>query len=105
MRIVPTLTKSPLALWCKATTTGMIVRFVVLILTGCVALIATTLRAVPHNFDLPAQAVSSALLMLAKQAECEVLFSYDELEDLVSQPVSGRYETPVALELLLRNTG
>jgi len=83
----------------------MIVRFVVLILTGCVALIATTLRAVPHNFDLPAQAVSSALLMLAKQAECEVLFSYDELEDLVSQPVSGRYETPVALELLLRNTG
>jgi len=43
--------------------------------------------------------------MFAKQAECEVLFSYDELEDLVSQPVSGRYETPVALELLLRNTG
>jgi iron complex outermembrane recepter protein len=70
----------------------------------CVALFATGLKAVPHDFDIPAQPASRALLILAKQAECEVLFSYDELEGANSEPVIGRYETPVALELLLRKT-
>lgn len=62
-------------------------------------------HAKPVSFNIPAQPLSDALLLLSEQSKCEILFSFDELSQLHSSAVSGRYETSVALELLLRHTG
>lgn len=61
--------------------------------------------AVPVDFDLPAQPVSSALLAFSSQAKMEVLFSFDELQQVQSTAVSGSYEPTEAIARLLSGTG
>lgn len=67
--------------------------------------IATGARAEAVEFDVPAQAADRALLAFSKQAKVDVLFSFDDLRQVQSQPVIGRYEPVDALTLLLRDTG
>jgi iron complex outermembrane recepter protein len=62
-------------------------------------------RAEPAEFNLPAQSADRALLAFSKQAKVDVLFSFDDLRQVRSNPVTGRYEPQQALELLLRDTG
>ena len=57
------------------------------------------------RFDIPAQPGDVALLAFSKQAGVDVLFSFDELHRVQSNPVEGLYETEEALSHLLLNTG
>src|SRR5205085_413188 len=47
----------------------------------------------------------AALLALLRQANIEVLFSYDELHEKISDAVVGRFEPEAALARLLKGTG
>lgn len=62
-------------------------------------------RAEPVQFELPAQRADIALLAFSKQANIEVLFASDDLRQVRSTPVSGRYEPEDALTRLLKGTG
>ena len=62
-------------------------------------------RAESREFSLPAQSAANALLAFSRQSGLEVLFSYDELSQVTSTAVIGRYEPEVALGRLLHNTG
>jgi hypothetical protein len=69
---------------------------------------ATTVVARPENefeFDVPAQPASSALLEFARQANVEVIFSFDSLSRVRSNALQGRYRPNEALVVLLKNTG
>ena len=70
-----------------------------------VCLFALPLRAEPIDFDLPAQSADRALLAFAKQANVDVLFSFDALRAVQSNAVIGRLEIVDAIERLLRGTG
>jgi iron complex outermembrane receptor protein len=70
---------------------------------GCGLLPAIAL-AEPVVFDVPAQPVADALLAFSQQAKIEVLFSFDELRQVQSTAVVGRYEPEDALSRLLRGT-
>ncbi|OHE86737.1 MAG: hypothetical protein A3G75_12045, partial [Verrucomicrobia bacterium RIFCSPLOWO2_12_FULL_64_8] len=59
----------------------------------------------PLDFDLPPQPAADALLAFSHQAKIEVLFSFDELRQVKSAGVTGRYEPENALVHLLRDTG
>ena len=61
-------------------------------------------RAEPVAFDIPAGKLANALLEFSKQARVEMLFAYDELAEVPSSGVFGRYEPTDALALLLRYT-
>ena len=67
--------------------------------------LAPSSRAEPVDFNVPARSVADALLLFSQQAGVEVLFSYDEVRQDVSQPVVGRFEVEDALAVLLRGTG
>ncbi|MBS0664419.1 MAG: carboxypeptidase regulatory-like domain-containing protein [Verrucomicrobia bacterium] len=69
------------------------------------ALAPALLRGEPRDFTLPAQAAGEALLDFSKQAGVEVLFSFDELMQVRSTAVIGRYEPESALARLLLDTG
>ncbi len=77
-------------------------RFAAALLFGCCVL---SLRATPVDFDLPAQRAADALLAFSAQARIEVLFSFDDLRQVQSTAVHGRFEAEEALTRLLRDTG
>lgn len=62
-------------------------------------------RAVPTEFNIPAQPAADALLAFSKQAKIEVLFSFDDLSRVRSNAVAGRYEPTEAIVALLRGSG
>ncbi len=62
------------------------------------------LLAEPVEFNLPAQPLADALLAFSRQAKVEVLSSFDELRQVQSTEVVGRYEPEDALSRLLRGT-
>ncbi len=74
-----------------------------LLAIGC--LIPATVSAEPVEFNLPAQFADRALLAFCKQANVELLFSYDALHGATSSPVIGRFEPEDALNRLLKGTG
>jgi iron complex outermembrane recepter protein len=67
--------------------------------------LAAPLHAKPVDLNVPAQSADRALLAFSKQANIEVLFSYDELRKVQAQEVIGRFEPEDAIARLLRNTG
>ncbi len=69
------------------------------------ALFTAAARTEPVDFNLPAQSADRALLAFSKQGKVDVLFSFDDLRQVQSQPVIGRFEPANALTLLLRDTG
>jgi hypothetical protein len=64
-----------------------------------------SLLAHPIDFDLPAQPAVRSLVAFSRQAEVDVLFSYEALKLVETRAVRGRYEPPQALALLLTGTG
>jgi iron complex outermembrane recepter protein len=58
-----------------------------------------------YDINIPAQRADIALKSLARQAESQLLFSYDGARAVQSNPVSGRYTLSEALEQMLRGTG
>jgi outer membrane receptor protein involved in Fe transport len=65
----------------------------------------SALLAEPADFDIPAQPADTALLALARQANVEVLFSFDELHRVRSQAFEGRGEPQDAFDRILEGTG
>ena len=63
------------------------------------------MQAKPVNFVLPAQPAAKALIAFSKQAGVDVLFSFDDLNQVQAAAVAGSYEPAEALTLLLRGTG
>jgi iron complex outermembrane receptor protein len=58
-----------------------------------------------YDINIPATRADVALKSLARQAETQLLFSYDLAKTVQANPVSGRYTLSEALEQLLRGTG
>lgn len=56
-----------------------------------------------HDYDIPAQPLSSALVEFARQANLQVLFDRARMSGLVSQPLHGRLTADAALAQLLPN--
>jgi len=63
------------------------------------------LAAEPVDFSLPADAADRALMELGRQAGVELLFPFDELHRVQSNPVAGRMEPAEAFRRLLAGTG
>jgi len=59
----------------------------------------------PVDFKLPAEAGDRALMAFVRQANVDLLFSFDELHTVQSKAVSGRLEPGEALNRLLDGTG
>ncbi len=60
--------------------------------------------ATEHEYDIPAQPLSSALLRFAEQSDLQILFSQDDVAGINSHPVRGRFTPEAALaELLPQN--
>ena len=57
------------------------------------------------RFDIPAMPASSALNMLGRQANKQLLYFYDEVQGITTQAVVGEYTLDIAIELMLRETG
>ncbi|MDC0598311.1 TonB-dependent receptor [Gammaproteobacteria bacterium] len=57
------------------------------------------------NFDIPDQEAGSALNAYALQAEVQLLFPYDRVQQFYTNEVKGEYTAETALVLLLENTG
>jgi hypothetical protein len=64
-----------------------------------------TAMAVPVRFEIPAQPAPAALMLFARQAGTEVVFSADDLKTVRANEVVGEYEPAEALARLLRGTG
>lgn len=58
-----------------------------------------------YDINIPALKADAALKTLARQAETQLLFSYDYVKAIEANPVSGRYTLSEALEILLQDTG
>ena len=69
------------------------------------SLLTLLLHAEPVEFDLPPQPLTSALLAFSQQAKIEVLFSFDQLRNVRSIALNGRYEPENALVHLLGDSG
>ncbi len=69
------------------------------------SLAPSTVLAEPVDFNLPAQPADGALMAFCRQAKVELLFSFDELHQARSTPVSGSLEPDEALRRLLGGTG
>ena len=72
---------------------------------GLIGLLPVRARSAPVDFDVPAQPAADALLAFSRQAQVELLFSFEELREVQSTEVIGRYEPADALSHLLRDTG
>jgi iron complex outermembrane receptor protein len=57
------------------------------------------------DFNLPAQSAADALIAFSRQANVEVLFSFDALRKATSTAVNGRFTPEIALKRLLQGTG
>jgi iron complex outermembrane receptor protein len=68
-------------------------------------MIPLALLAEPVDFDIPAQPADSALLAFSRQANVEVLFSFDELHRAQSAEFTGRCDPREALDRILSGTG
>src|SRR4051812_20399154 len=78
----------------------------ILLLTAAFsALAATPGRAAAIEFNLPAQSAAESLLAFSRQAQVEVLYSYDALRPVTTDAVIGSYEPEDALNRLLKSTG
>lgn len=72
----------------------------------CLVLLLPALAlAASVEFNIPAQTANQALLAFSRQAQVEVLFSFDELRVISTNELKGNYEPEQALAILLRNTG
>lgn len=58
-----------------------------------------------QNFNIPAQALSSALLQFSENTGVKTLFSSDVARDIKTPGLSGSYTPQQALDKLLANTG
>jgi len=67
--------------------------------------VPATLLAEPVDFNLPAQPADGALMAFCRQANVQLLFSYDELHRVTSVEVKGRLEPEDALDRILGGTG
>jgi iron complex outermembrane recepter protein len=57
-----------------------------------------------YEFSIPRQAAVSALQLLARQANTPVIFSPEQLIDVRTNEVSGRFTAEEALMVLLRGS-
>jgi outer membrane receptor protein involved in Fe transport len=57
------------------------------------------------HFDIPAQALPSALKAFATQADMQLLYEYDAVAKMQGNSILGHLDKRVALALLLRGTG
>lgn len=73
-----------------------------LLLCSAANLHAAKAKTVP--FNVASQPMPLALMILARQGEVEILFSYDELKGLQAPKVSGKLTTEQALAAILKNT-
>ncbi|MBP7141474.1 MAG: TonB-dependent receptor [Opitutaceae bacterium] len=73
-----------------------------LLLSSATALQAAKAKTVP--FNVAPQPMPLALMILARQGEVEILFSYDELKGLQAPKVSGKLTTEQALAAILKGT-
>ena len=70
-----------------------------------VALAAASVSAAPREFNIPAQSAAEALLAFSKQAQTEVLFSFNDLAKVKSSAVVGDFEPMEAIARLLSGSG
>nr|WP_314873912.1 TonB-dependent siderophore receptor [uncultured Pseudomonas sp.] len=66
---------------------------------------AAQVQAQEMSFDIPSQALASALLSFGKQTDMQILFSQDSVQGRRSTGVQGRLEPEQALARLLQGTG
>lgn len=73
------------------------------LMIGC--LLSAAAQAEPHDFDLAAQPLDSALTALARQGQLQVFFTSDQVQGLQGPALRGRYEPEAALHQLLQGSG
>src|SRR5690606_41266521 len=56
------------------------------------------------DFDIPAQAAGTALILLGQQSNEPVLYFYDDVQGKTSRAVNGTYTTDAAVDLMLTGT-
>lgn len=74
-------------------------------LLGAGAAVAMASTEEVRNFDIPAGPAEQSLNQYAKQARVEIGFPVDEIGEIRTNPITGRYPAKVALQLLLEGTG
>ncbi|MBN1238970.1 MAG: TonB-dependent receptor [Gammaproteobacteria bacterium] len=57
------------------------------------------------DFDIPAQAAGTALILLGQQSNEPVLYFYDDVQGKTSRAVDGTYTADAAIDLMLTGTG
>lgn len=57
-----------------------------------------------YRFDIPEQSADRSLTLLARQARTPLLFSFDEVRDVITHAVVGEYALEIALAQLLAGT-
>ena len=57
------------------------------------------------KFDIPAQSMQSALVQFAKQSSIQILFSYDQVDGMRAQRISGTMTPDAALSRLIAGSG
>ena len=93
--------------FCK--TIGALVPYVVLLLfvaqSGMANANNNAERQAVYQLNLPQQSVAQSLSDLSEQANQMLLFSYEEVESVMANPVVGRYTLQQALRVMLQGTG
>ncbi len=64
-----------------------------------------TVIAQTQQYDIPSQALSSALMQFSSQSKAQVVASGVDDRNITSSQVKGQWSSEQALELLLKNTG
>lgn len=92
---------------CK--TMGALVRYAVLLILVAQGGVAnannSAERQAVYNVNLPRQSVAQSLSDLSEQTDQMLLFSYEEVEPFMANPVVGRYSVQQAVEIMLQGTG
>ena len=65
----------------------------------------TSAEAMEMDFNIPAQALSSALKTFAEDTGLQMLYSSDTVKGIRSNGVNGKHQPKEALDILLSNTG
>lgn len=87
----------------SASSPRSLVRLLRLCLLGCA--LASLACAAPVKFDIPAQPAPSALQAFIRQSGFDVLYSFDQMEEVRANAVHGEYEPEEALKMLLSGSG
>lgn len=74
------------------------------VILGLAGLTALAARAAPVPLSIPAEAGDRALLAFSRQSGVEILFPFDELQQVRTRAVAGTMEPAQALDELLRGT-